>query len=76
VKAIDANTTGVQGDVAKMAELDLLYETVRKVTGRVDIVFINVGSVNSFPSAKRPKNILTSCSTSIKRAHSSRFKKD
>src|ERR1051325_11168130 len=43
VKSIGANVTGVQGDVAKMAALDLLYETVRKVKGRVDIVFANAG---------------------------------
>jgi len=43
VKSIGANVTGVQGDVAKMADLDLLYETVRKVKGRVDIVFANAG---------------------------------
>jgi NAD(P)-dependent dehydrogenase (short-subunit alcohol dehydrogenase family) len=30
-------------DVAKMADLDLLYETVRKVKGRADIVFANAG---------------------------------
>src|SRR5689334_13503120 len=43
VKAIGGNATGVRGDVAKMADLDLLYETVRKVKGRVDIVFANAG---------------------------------
>src|SRR4029077_4279610 len=41
VKAIGANATGVQGDVAKMADLDLLYKTVGKVRGRVDIIFAN-----------------------------------
>jgi len=30
VKAIGPDATGVQGDVAKMADLDLLYETVAK----------------------------------------------
>src|SRR5689334_25259052 len=43
VKAIGANATGVQGDVAKMADLDLLYKTVAKVRGRVDIIFANAG---------------------------------
>jgi NAD(P)-dependent dehydrogenase (short-subunit alcohol dehydrogenase family) len=38
VKAIGHNVTGVQGDVAKRADLDRLYETVR-VKGRIDIVF-------------------------------------
>jgi NAD(P)-dependent dehydrogenase (short-subunit alcohol dehydrogenase family) len=43
VKALGSNATGVQGDVAKMADLDLLYETVSKVKGRVDIIFANAG---------------------------------
>jgi NAD(P)-dependent dehydrogenase (short-subunit alcohol dehydrogenase family) len=65
VKAIGPNATGVQGDVAKMADLDILYETVGKVKGRVDIIFANAGVANSFPSVKSPKNIFTSWSTSI-----------
>src|SRR5580692_4219429 len=43
VRAIGSNATGVQGDVAKMADLDHLYETVGKVKGRVDIIFANAG---------------------------------
>src|SRR5712672_2219378 len=43
VKAIGPHATGVQGDVAKMADLDRLYETVGKVKGRVDIIFANAG---------------------------------
>jgi NAD(P)-dependent dehydrogenase (short-subunit alcohol dehydrogenase family) len=42
VKAIGSNVTGVQGDVAKLADLDRLYETVGK-KGRLDIVFANAG---------------------------------
>ena len=41
VKAIGANVSGVQGDVAQLADLDRLYETVSKVKGRIDIVFAN-----------------------------------
>ena len=43
VKAIGANVSGVQGDVAQSADLDRLYETVAKVTGRIDIVFAHAG---------------------------------
>src|SRR6201994_2245456 len=43
VKAIGSNAVGVRGDVAKMTDLDLLYETVGKVKGRVDIIFANAG---------------------------------
>src|SRR3982075_314971 len=34
VTAIGSNVTAVQGDVAKLADLDRLYETVGKVKGR------------------------------------------
>src|SRR5690349_19658877 len=40
VKEIGQNVTGVQGDVANLADLDHLYETV-KVKGRIDIVVAN-----------------------------------
>jgi NAD(P)-dependent dehydrogenase (short-subunit alcohol dehydrogenase family) len=43
VKAIGRNVSGVQGDVAELADLDRLYETVAKVKGRIDIVFANAG---------------------------------
>src|ERR1700694_5926572 len=43
VKAIGSNVSGVRGDIAKLAELDRLYETVSKVKGRIDIVFANAG---------------------------------
>jgi NAD(P)-dependent dehydrogenase (short-subunit alcohol dehydrogenase family) len=49
VKAIGSNVTGVQGDVAKLADLDRLYETVAKVKGRIDIVFANVGVAEFVP---------------------------
>ncbi|MBV9012147.1 MAG: glucose 1-dehydrogenase [Pseudonocardiales bacterium] len=42
VKEIGSNVSGVQGDVAKLADLDRLYEAV-KAKGGVDIVFANAG---------------------------------
>src|SRR4029077_4478433 len=43
VKAIGSNVSGVQGDVAKLPDLDRLYETVAEEKGRIDIVFANAG---------------------------------
>src|SRR5271170_3331660 len=43
VKEIGSNVTGVQGDVANLADLDRLYETVRKQKGRIDVLFANAG---------------------------------
>jgi NAD(P)-dependent dehydrogenase (short-subunit alcohol dehydrogenase family) len=42
VKAIGGNVTGVQGDIAKTADLDRLYERVKKM-GRIDVLFANAG---------------------------------
>jgi len=36
VKAVGSNVTGVQGDVARLADLDRLYDTVGKVKGRIE----------------------------------------
>lgn len=43
VKLIGKNVTGVQGDVANIADLDRLYDTIKQKHGRVDIVFANAG---------------------------------
>jgi NADP-dependent 3-hydroxy acid dehydrogenase YdfG len=43
VKAIGRNVTGVQGDSAKLADLDRLYETVRWEKGYIDVVFASAG---------------------------------
>jgi hypothetical protein len=38
--------TAVQSDVSKLEDLDRLYEVVRNMKGRVDIVFANAGVVD------------------------------
>ena len=42
VASIGSNITGIQGDVANLADLDRLYDTV-KAKGRIDVLFANVG---------------------------------
>jgi NAD(P)-dependent dehydrogenase (short-subunit alcohol dehydrogenase family) len=49
VKEIGKNVTGVQGDVAKFADLDKLYEIVRAQKGRIDILFANAGTAELLP---------------------------
>jgi NAD(P)-dependent dehydrogenase (short-subunit alcohol dehydrogenase family) len=44
VKAIGRNVTGVQGDASNLADLDRLYETVKKVKGRIDVLFASAGT--------------------------------
>jgi NAD(P)-dependent dehydrogenase (short-subunit alcohol dehydrogenase family) len=49
LEAIGSNVTGVQGDVAKLADLDRLYDTVGRAKGRIDIVFANAGVAEFAP---------------------------
>jgi NAD(P)-dependent dehydrogenase (short-subunit alcohol dehydrogenase family) len=51
VKAIGSNVTGVQGDVARLADLDRLYQAV-KTKGRIDVVFANAGVAEFAPLGK------------------------
>ena len=43
VKAIGRNVIGVQGDSAKLADLDRLYDSVTREKGHVDVVFASAG---------------------------------
>ena len=50
-KEIGNNVTGVQGDVAKLADPDRLYATVKAKKERIDILFANAGSGELAPLA-------------------------
>jgi NAD(P)-dependent dehydrogenase (short-subunit alcohol dehydrogenase family) len=39
VEEIDMNITGVQGDAGNLADLDRLFETVKKEKGHINILF-------------------------------------
>ena len=49
VQRIGSNVAGVQGDVAKLKDLDSLYEQIKKERGKLDIVFANAGIANFAP---------------------------
>ena len=49
VKEVGAGVTGVQGDVASLADLDRLFEQIRKDKGTLDIVFANAGIAKYAP---------------------------
>ena len=44
VRAIGRNVTGVQGDAANLADLDRLYETVKREKGGLDVLFASAGT--------------------------------
>ena len=43
INAIGRNVTGVQGDSANLADLDRLYESVKKQKGYIDVLFASAG---------------------------------
>lgn len=43
VRLIGRNVTGVQGDASNLADLDRLYDTVRRQKGKIDILFASAG---------------------------------
>ncbi|VWX55064.1 SDR family NAD(P)-dependent oxidoreductase [Novosphingobium sp. 9U] len=43
VKAIDGRVTGVRGDMAKLADIDRLYDAVQQQHGHIDVLFANAG---------------------------------
>jgi NAD(P)-dependent dehydrogenase (short-subunit alcohol dehydrogenase family) len=43
VKLIGKNVTGVQGDAADIADLDRLYDTVKREKGKIDVLFASAG---------------------------------
>jgi NAD(P)-dependent dehydrogenase (short-subunit alcohol dehydrogenase family) len=44
VEQIGKNATGVQGDMAKLADLDRLYARIKQEKGRLDVLFANAGA--------------------------------
>jgi NAD(P)-dependent dehydrogenase (short-subunit alcohol dehydrogenase family) len=52
MKEIGNNVSGVQGDVANLADLDRLYAAVKTKTGRIDILFANAGVAELAPLGK------------------------
>src|SRR5258706_5280061 len=49
VKQIGRNVTGVQGDVAKLADIDNLYAAGKEQKGKLDIWFSNAGLAELAP---------------------------
>ena len=68
VLLIAKNVTAVQGDVSDLNDLDRLYEVVRKVKGRVDIVFANAGVVDPVSLAESTPETFDASSSTLERA--------
>ena len=49
VRGIGTSVTGVQGDVANLADLDRLFAQIKEEKGRLDVVFANAGGAQFAP---------------------------
>jgi NAD(P)-dependent dehydrogenase (short-subunit alcohol dehydrogenase family) len=49
VQAIGGQVTGVQGDMASLADIDRLYDAVQKKHAQIDVVFANAGGGEMVP---------------------------
>jgi NAD(P)-dependent dehydrogenase (short-subunit alcohol dehydrogenase family) len=49
LKTIGRNVTGVRADSAKLADLDRLYETVKREKGKIDILYASAGMGEAVP---------------------------
>jgi NAD(P)-dependent dehydrogenase (short-subunit alcohol dehydrogenase family) len=54
-KEIGRNVTGIQGDVAQLADLDGLFAQIEREKGKLDIVFANAGVAERAPVGKITK---------------------
>ncbi|WP_156734914.1 SDR family NAD(P)-dependent oxidoreductase [Bacillus velezensis] len=49
VNQIGKNVTGVQGDISKLEDLDILYDMIKQEKGKLDILFANAGTGSFLP---------------------------
>ena len=52
VKDVGSNVTGIRGDVSNLADLDRLFDQVKREKGRLDVLFANAGVARYAPLGK------------------------
>ena len=60
VKEIGGEAVGVQGDISNLADLDRLYDVIRRRAGRLDVLFANAGGGGSCRWGRSPRPSTTS----------------
>jgi NAD(P)-dependent dehydrogenase (short-subunit alcohol dehydrogenase family) len=43
VTTIEGSVTAIQGDTSNLADIDRIYQTVKTLAGRIDVLFVNAG---------------------------------
>jgi len=57
VKTIGNGVVAVQGDVARLTDLDKLYEEVSRKLGKIDVLFVNAGVAKFAPLAETSESV-------------------
>src|SRR5213592_2094710 len=57
VKTIGNGAVAVQGDVAKLADVDKLYAEVSQKLGKIDVLFVNAGVAKFVPFAETSESV-------------------
>src|SRR5258708_31092383 len=57
VKPIGNGVVAVQADVAKLTDVDKLYEEVSKKLGKIDVLFVNAGVAKFAPFAETSESV-------------------
>jgi NAD(P)-dependent dehydrogenase (short-subunit alcohol dehydrogenase family) len=70
VKAIANGVLAVQADVAKLQEIDKLYDEVSRKLGKIDVLFVNAGVARFAPLAETSESLFDeNFDTNIKGAY-------
>ena len=60
LKDIGENVTGIRGDVSHLADLDQLFDQIKREKGRLDVLFANAGIAKYAPLGKITENVYDS----------------
>jgi NAD(P)-dependent dehydrogenase (short-subunit alcohol dehydrogenase family) len=60
VKDIGKNVTGIRGDVSHLADLDRLFDQIKREKGRLDVLFANAGIAKYAPLGKIKEDLYDS----------------
>ena len=60
VKDIGKNVTGIRGDVSRLADLDRLFDQIKREKGQLDVLFANAGIAKYAPLGKITEDVYDS----------------
>ena len=75
VKLIGRNVTGVRGDASNLADLDRLFDTVKREKGKIDVLYASAGWGEGVMLARLLSSTSMRPSASIRAARCSRFRR-